>query len=544
VPQRARSATSIIALVVLATSTGCASARIRRENERALAVADAKLLEGCYDCLQDARRTYERLAARKNASGIVARLFETNVLLTIREKELGLDSRASLARARALAPRVPATFGASRVLAMADAMLPDNRAVTLKARDARIAELKSYRATLDTELTWIENAPLTPAVRKYIALAVDCAHADRYTAPTDTAGPLQKRRLVPINAPPLVAYRAADCADTDTLALKRVLTAAPSFDEAAYALGNVVAFSANETGGDDALRYLTQAHTKFPRAPGISFMLGWLNLNIGDCAEAVRYYDSTLTMVPAHERAMLQKTICQSRSHQDSAAIATATQFIALDTPDAGEGYYWRAVSLLRQRELERARSDVEIAKARTSGDAGTVRTLAGIIEHEQSDFPIAETDLRAARASWKGYENCTAAFYLGSVLTKREAWPDAAASYDSAMVCYGDKSARTEGMIARVQASRKGSAAYRAKRIAALQSELEDLQKRYFTSSFNAASMNARLANYGRAGELLAVASQSADLTDQVAKLREQIAQASRSPTPQVARPRPVPRR
>jgi hypothetical protein len=534
-PRRARPTTSIISLVVLATSVGCASARIRRENERALAAADSKVLAGCYDCLQDARRTYERLAVGKHASGIVVRLFETNVLLTIREKELGLDSRPSFGRARALAPRVPATVGASRVLAMADAMLSDDRAVPTKARDARIAELKSYRAALDTELTWIEQAPLTPAVRKYIALAVDCAHADRYRTPTDTAGPLQKRRLVPINAPPLVAYRAADCANTDTLTLKRVLTAAPSFDEAAYALGNVVAFSASETGGEDALRYLMQARTKFPRAPGVSFMLGWLNLNIGDCAEAVRYYDSTLTMVPTHDRAMLQKAICQSRSHQDSAAIATATQFIALDTPDVAEGYYWRAVSVLRQRELDRARSDVEIAKARTSADAGTVRTLAGIIEHEQSDFPIAEADLRSARASWKGYENCTAAFYLGSVLTKREAWPEAAASYDSAMVCYADKAAKTEGMIARVQASTKGSAAYRAKRIAALESDLEDLRKRYFTSSFNAASMNARLANFDRAGELLAVASQSSDLTDQVAKLREQIAQ--------VRAQRPVPR-
>jgi hypothetical protein len=40
---------------------------------------------------------------------------------------------------------------------------------------------------------------------------------------------------------------------------------------------------------------------------------------------------------------------------------------------------------------------------------------------------------------------------------------------------------------------------------------------------------MNARLGNFARAEELLTVAAQSPDLADQIAKLREQLAQASR---------------
>ena len=103
---------TVVACVVALTSASCASARIRKENALALAAADARVLEGCYDCLRDARGTFERLAAgkqSKGSAGVVARLFETDVLIALREKELGLDSRGAMERARAFVPRLPST---------------------------------------------------------------------------------------------------------------------------------------------------------------------------------------------------------------------------------------------------------------------------------------------------------------------------------------------------------------------------------------------------------------------------------------------------
>jgi tetratricopeptide (TPR) repeat protein len=529
-PNLSRWLLSALACTVAITVAGCASARVRKENALALAAADAKVLEGCYDCLQDARRTFERLAAGKKSKDsptMVARLFETDVLIALREKELGLDSHGAMERARSLAPRVPATFDARRVIALADHALPDGNAYPLEATAALLRRNKHFVDKLDVELAWIEQAPLTPAVREYIALAVDCSYPDRYKDHGDTTNPLVRRREVPINAPPLVAYRAANCAKPDTLGLKRVLTAVPQFDEAAYALGNVVVWFSGETGGDDARKYYASAYTRFPHAAGVTFMSGWLDLNVGDCREAIRYFDETVAMQPEHERAILQKAICQSTLHEDSAAIATATRFIALETPDIATGYYWRAVSRLRRKELEMARSDIELAKARSRG--AEVLTAAGIIEFEQTDFTIAETDLRGARAAPKGDENCNAGFYLGSVLTKREAWAEAAASYDSAMVCYDDKANVIAAKIEQVRQSTRGSAEFRAKRIASLESDLADRRKRNQASAFNAASMNARLGNFARAAELLTVAAQSPDLAEQVEKLREQLVQVPR---------------
>src|SRR5262245_15534093 len=137
---------------VVLVATGCASARIKRENALALAAADAKVLEGCYGCLEEARHTYERLAAAKSSkssSGIIARLFETDVLIALREKELGLDSRQAMESAHALVPRVPATLEPDRVLTLADHSLPDGNAYPLKATAALLRRNKPFVDKID-----------------------------------------------------------------------------------------------------------------------------------------------------------------------------------------------------------------------------------------------------------------------------------------------------------------------------------------------------------------------------------------------------------
>ena len=538
ITMRRASLTLIIAFAAAAFSLGCASARVRRANELALARADARVLEGCYGCLQEARAVYERLALGKQGDGIVPRLFETTVLIALREKELALDSRGTMQRARALVPRVPPALEPARVLAIVDAVLPDKNGLPMMSLGALRRGNEAFVGKIDEELALIERTSLTPPVRQYVALSLDCSYHDRKKTPGDTVNTLAKRREVPINAPPLLAYRAAYCAKSDSLALKRVLLAAPVLDEAAYALAQVVMWNAGETGGDDARALLARTYARFPRAPGVTFITGWLASNLGDCEEAVRYFDETLAIQPTHDRALLQKAICLTNLRQDTLAMAAATRFIALDTPNVAEGYYWRAVVRLRRRELELARSDIEAAKARSKG--GEVLSLAGMIEYEQADYPVAEADLRAARATWQGWKLCGASFYLGSALTKRDAWPDAAASFDSAMVCYNERADETAWKIDQVRNSTRGSPAFRAKRLATLETDLADRRGRARTSAFNTASMNARMGNFARAEELLAIAAEGPELTDQVAKLRESIKQASMVPaTPASSRHR-----
>ena len=83
----------LMPLVLLGLAAGCASTPVKKQDLPALARADALVLDGCYDCLLEARAIYERVGGRQGATRSSSRvLFETQLLLALREKELAIDS--------------------------------------------------------------------------------------------------------------------------------------------------------------------------------------------------------------------------------------------------------------------------------------------------------------------------------------------------------------------------------------------------------------------------------------------------------------------
>src|SRR5262245_56419393 len=97
----------LLSAALLVVLCGCASAPVKKADVVALADADALVLQGCYDCLIDARSVYERVAVGKARPLVIARLFETQLLIMLRERELAIDATQSFARAQALAAELP-----------------------------------------------------------------------------------------------------------------------------------------------------------------------------------------------------------------------------------------------------------------------------------------------------------------------------------------------------------------------------------------------------------------------------------------------------
>ena len=515
--------TALLSLAALAF-TGCSAARLRDANRRAMAAADARVLDGCYDCLLEARDVYSKIVAskdRKTAAVVLPRLFETELLLALREKELALDTRATVDRARALASRVPSRLEAHRLIAIVDAVLPDQHGVPPKAMSALRQKHRAFSTKIDGELEWLATAPLTPAVRDYVSLALDCSYWARRRPGTPNTGP-RKRPEVPPGVSPLIAYRTAICVGQDTAVLARVRAVVPGFHEAAYYAAQTTAFLSGETGDDEAPLLLEAAYKRFPRAPGVTFINGWFNTAIGDCEPAVRFFDETIAVEPAHERAYTERTVCLTNLRQDSAAIESATRLIALETGSTGQAYYWRAVNRLRRKELALARSDIEDARKRSESD--NILTLAGIIEHDQEDLTPAERDLRDALAWPRGDKNCTASWYLAQVLRKRSRWRESASQFETAMGCYDAKVHENRAMIARIEAHPKMTVALKAKRIEKLVADSVDQRKRYHAAAFNAANTKARDGELARAEELLVLAEGDADLAAAIGRLRGEI--------------------
>src|SRR6187399_535343 len=98
--------TLAVPVAMLAILAGCTRHKPPTVDLRAVAAedlgrADARLLDGCYACLVEARDTYARLATGPVSAQATVRRFEAELLIVLREKELAIDTAASQARLQA-----------------------------------------------------------------------------------------------------------------------------------------------------------------------------------------------------------------------------------------------------------------------------------------------------------------------------------------------------------------------------------------------------------------------------------------------------------
>jgi tetratricopeptide (TPR) repeat protein len=506
-----------LAAVVLIA--GCASAPLRDADVAALARADALVLEGCYDCLLEARDIYARVGVGRARPLVIVRLFETDILLGLRETELAIDAAGAFERAAALLPELPPELDGARVLRDVGAVLPDPAGV---AR-GRMAALKRDpgHADLDVnaELTWLEASALSPAVRWYVGASIDCSYDVRARRPGEARARRGKPAL-PDGAPPLLQYRAAICFNLLAAPLERLFESSPRFIEIGYFIARAKLFSAARSGAPGARALLAELYARFPASRGVTFLNGNYRQLVGDCREALGFYDETLALEPTHEDSMLGRAICLSHLARHEDAIRAASTLVEWNTHHVADAHYWRAWNHHKLEDLETARADIERAKGVAL--TGPIFTLAGIIEHDQDDLGPAERDLSGARRLSYGVQNCTAAWYLGLVHMKQERWLDSSSAFEDAMTCYESAVAEAEAGLRDMQARTNVDPDFKASQIAGFEAAIREDRRQYHAAAFNTANQSAHGGHSVRAKKFLEIAAKDPALADLVRQLRE----------------------
>ena len=159
--------------VAVALAFGCTAAP--RVNTPVLATADAELLQGCYDCLIAARSGYRSFAEVDRARGAV-RIFEADLLIALREKELGMPAADAVSEARRIAAELPRAVEAERYLALVDAVPPEPLGAPSVEGWRFGAAHASLQPRLIAELAWLSRGQLRQPVRDYLRLALECAY--------------------------------------------------------------------------------------------------------------------------------------------------------------------------------------------------------------------------------------------------------------------------------------------------------------------------------------------------------------------------------
>jgi tetratricopeptide (TPR) repeat protein len=490
-----------LTLGAAATAFACASAPIRPESNQSparpdpLVLADRLVLDGCYDCLLDARAAYQELAADSARPLVLQRLFETNILLALREKELAIPGDSSLARAAALARGLPASLRAQRYLDVVNLVPEDKVGAPAADRDAFFQKYPDALARVDRLIGYVEKDTLSRAFRQYATLSLHCSYLDRGRRP-DPSPPLVSKLDAHLEtAPPLVAYRLDSCWFPRRDPMERIREQVPRFAETDLIVGQMELPVVPYNGPAKARPFFEALYRRFPNSPTVTVLTGSLYESAGDCATALRYYRETTALRPRHERALLGQTVCLSALNQADSAIQTASRLIELGGSTEGKAFYWRAWNRYRLGNLPGAREDADSAKALEQ--TGEVLTLAGMIEHDQDQLDLAERDLDSALS--QNGENCTALRFLGQVHYKRKQWPAAASRLGDATRCYGASAAGAERQLTTARAQTDWEPAFQAMRVAALETRAKEQRSQESGAAVNAA------ANYLRAGDVRA---------------------------------------
>ena len=504
-------------LLALFLAAACHHEPLNKAAQVDLAKADALVWQGCYDCLLDARGIYERLSVGRARPLVIEQLFEVNLLLGLRERELALDSAASFDRARANARELPPGAEADRIITFADAIRPDNIGTPFSVQEAFRRAHAAFAPKIDDEIAWLKTTVLREPVRQYLALSMDCINENR-PRPRQAPPRPSEEPLAP-DAPPLVLLRAAICAQDMLPILARVRAAEPRFVEAAFFQARPLAAKAQEDGGVKAKAYIAEAIARFPKSPSITYLDGQVLQLAGNCKAALPLFDTTIDLQPAHENAWLGRTICRTLTKQFDPAIESATHMIDAKMTHLSEAYYWRAWIRHYQKELVPARADIEESKKLAT--SVNTATLAGIIEYEQNDLVPAETDLKIGRRSLDGYRNCTAMWYLGLVTMKTERWKESGQQFADAMACYQMDVGEAEEAIKKLNSTPDLDPDFKTTQIANFEQVIKESSSQQYAAAFNAANFYARGGEIPKARVYLEIAAKDPALAAPVATLR-----------------------
>ena len=529
---RVRVPAVVLALVTVAGGGACAPPPrpvTAPPDVTRLLMADARVASGCYDCLLQAREIYEQVGADAGRPVVLAALFETEVLIVLREKELAMTAAAaaSIARARTLAAELPAEAEAERHLSLVDMVLTDNigtpRAELSKLRASQQGRL----GVLDAELVWLRSSTtLREPARQYLSLAADCSSLGRprrQSALPSTSGVWSGSRIVlqaKEDVVPLVAYRAAICDSIATRTLERVRITVPQFAEAAFFLARPQVQGAAKDGGTRARVWLNEAMERFPSSPSVTYLTGNLNQLIGDYRRALELYERTIVQKPVHEDALLGRTMTLTFLGRNDDAVAQATQMIDLPTDNWSEGYYWRAFNYHAKGQLGPARRDIDRAKPMAAQSVARYFTLAGIIEHDQEQLGVAEADLRTALSAWES--NCVAMSYLGMVKLKKMEHLASAGYFSTASDCYWADVTSGERGLREMRAKTDLDPEFKARQIASFEAALKEDRRQQYSAAFNAANEFAQGGDMEKARAHLDVAATEPTLAGKVAQLRD----------------------
>ncbi|MBN1270729.1 MAG: tetratricopeptide repeat protein [Candidatus Aminicenantes bacterium] len=425
--------TSLLALTVLFLFSCSTQPKATPEQ---MASYEKKMREGesltnkaDYTSLVEAYQVYETLLSiPMNHRQTREKLLKTCLLLSMRQKELGILDETYLNRTRTLIES--GTFPPEYRLALeiVEALPFKVKGIT---KDTILDEdAYTQPEKLEDKIPlWYESMKRRSGrdlLFTYLFLTLNCEFGKILEEKIDLHAFRDSYATTP-----LVLYRLSVCGFPDQEVLENMIEKAPYFTEAYFHLGEAFLHEGKLSKAEKA--YLKAFHT-IPHSTAVVISLANIYFILEELEKSISFYDKAITLAPEYRDALLGKAIALSYLGRHEEALDTLKKLYDLGKYFLGETHYWQAWNLRELGRLDKARTNIEKAKNYLIGHA-EVFILAGKTALDGKNTAAAEENFKEALKIHK--ENCEALFFLGKVYALEENWGNSGLFYDRASQCY-----------------------------------------------------------------------------------------------------------
>jgi tetratricopeptide (TPR) repeat protein len=552
----------LLVAALLSVFSGCATAPRPQSTMRVDVKAleregDAELDRGCYLCLRSAAQKYDAAIAA-GAESVRSKLVRTWILISVRERELGLRPTDALDRARAgyqkaspeslepylkVAAGLPLrTEGVSK-----EAMTEASRAALphpgQMSRDAQAAFFKALRerGVSDVDVMAAYRARSQEAEEAFLAGLRERAARDQDVAaeyllrswecakgPPAPSGPMIESPTPSAAASEsssnLFSFLAATCsrigpdAARDTKTLEGLLVAEPRFLEAHYFLGRRHLAAKRLVSAE---REFLAAANAFPGMAAAWGQLGGTRLLLEDYDWAARDLARALDIEPRQREALLAHAQALNYAGRYEEAMIPASRLIEFGAWYLSDASFWLAFSEYQLGRLQDADKHVREAK-RTNPMNGDTARLAGLIAHRLDELDRAEQEFDLALS--RNANDCESLLHLGMIHSTRAAFEKSVAFFGRARNCFSSAAAAAAAKLPEIDASSFTESRKEAAR-ARVALRIKAAKRAQAGASLGAAEGETQRGAYDAALAYLAEAAVEAELSTRVDELRTRVA-------------------
>jgi len=467
---------------------------IASELENRVSEVDALVKKGCYVGFKRAIQAYEELYSQPSTRNRIAVPFvKTLILMTVRERELGILNGEYIKKARDVIKENPPLQSFALYVELENTMYPRTKGIM---KDADVEEAwKIINNTLKNAQLKADMKLKAQSDDYYAYLFV--TYYTRYLNYLDQKEELSSfAKLYPDSI--LFKYKTATADfQKDPKLLEALVGAETEFYEAYYYLGKLALDAQKEV---EAETEFLKAYEGILESPQITIYLGGIYISTEEYDKGIEYFDKTLALAPTNRDALLGKSLCLSYMGKHKEAIDILNKLVALGSYLMGEGHYWLAWNYHELKDTEKAQFNIEESKTRLPTDS-QVFGLSGTIALEKGEVDEAEREFQES-LRYNG-KNIDAILGLGKVYAQKKKWLDSAIFYSHATEAAAQRENTLADMIRQINDSTLAEER-KARMVAKKEEQLKTFEVIKAAGYYNAA---AGYFNAGQKGQALEMA-------------------------------------